>query len=271
MTKRQTRAFFFASTGLFSAIFIALTVDSHRQFPRLTHADQITPAVVAGKHVWHQKDCINCHTLLGEGAYYAPDLTKIAQQRGAAYLRTFLQDPWRFYSEERDRRIMPNLHLSDRQIDDLIAFLTWVSHIDTHGWPPRPILVSGAAVPGSNVGAPSPQPASSDPIAQGQALFGQAPPGCFACHSTAPGVSLVGPSLAGIAARAAERVASAEYHGKAKDAAGYIRESIAEPNAYVVPGPTYSSNGQSLMPGDFATTLHGAQIDAVVAYLMSLK
>ena len=38
--------------------------------------------MVAGKHVWHRKNCINCHTLLGEGAYYAPDLTKIAQQRG---------------------------------------------------------------------------------------------------------------------------------------------------------------------------------------------
>jgi nitric oxide reductase subunit C len=271
MTKRQTRAFFLASTGVFSAIFLGLTIDSHRQFPRLTHSDQITPAVIAGKHVWHQKDCINCHTLLGEGAYYAPDLTKIAQQRGAAYLRTFLQDPSRFYSEERDRRIMPNLHLSDRQIDDLIAFLTWVSRIDTHGWPPRPILVSGAAVPGSDVGAPAPQPASNDPVAQGQALFRRAPPGCFACHSTVAGVNLVGPSLAGIAATAAERVKNPEYSGKATDAAGYISESITHPNAYIVPGPTYSSQGQSLMPGDFAKTLDSTQMDALVAYLMTLK
>ena len=52
------------------------------QFPALTHADRITPDVIAGKHVWHRKNCINCHTLLGEGAYYAPDLTKIADQRG---------------------------------------------------------------------------------------------------------------------------------------------------------------------------------------------
>ncbi|MEP7326318.1 MAG: c-type cytochrome, partial [Gemmatimonadota bacterium] len=83
MTKRQTRAFFLGSTGVFSLIFLALTIDSHRQFPTLTHSDQITPSVIAGKHVWHRKNCINCHTLLGEGAYYAPDLTKIAEQRGA--------------------------------------------------------------------------------------------------------------------------------------------------------------------------------------------
>ena len=82
MTKRQTRMFFVGGTTLFSLIFIALTIDSHRQFARLTHEEMLTPQVVAGKHVWHRKDCINCHTLLGEGAYYAPDLTKIAQLRG---------------------------------------------------------------------------------------------------------------------------------------------------------------------------------------------
>jgi nitric oxide reductase subunit C len=271
MTKRQTRLFFYVSTALFAAIFVALTVDSHRQFPRLTHSDQITPAVVAGKHIWHQKNCINCHTLLGEGAYYAPDLTKITDQRGAAYLRSFLRDPSRFYSEERDRRLMPNQHLTDAQIDDVIAFLSWVSRIDTQGWPPRPILVSGASIPGTNIGAAPPEPASNDPIAQGQSLFRRTPPGCFACHSTAPGVNLVGPSLATIATTAAQRVKSTDYHGKATDAAGYIRESIMEPNAYVVTGPTFSSNGQSLMPTTFGTLLQPAQIDALVAYLMTLK
>src|SRR5215831_13046283 len=123
MTKRQTRLFFYVSTGICAAIFLALTIDSHRQFPRLTHSDQITPEVIAGKHVWHRKNCINCHTLLGEGAYFAPDLTKITQQRGSAYLTAFLKDPTKFYSEERDRRIMPNMNLSDSEIAEVIAFL----------------------------------------------------------------------------------------------------------------------------------------------------
>lgn len=271
MTKRQTRAFFLGSTGVFSLIFLGLTVDSHRQFRRLTHSDQITPDVIAGKHVWHRKNCINCHTLLGEGAYYAPDLTKITEQRGAPYLRSFLADPSRFYNEERDRRLMPNMKLSAPEIDQVIAFLAWVGKIDNQGWPPRPILVSGATIPGSNVGGPTPQPASNDPVAVGQALFGQSPPGCFACHSTAPGVNLVGPSLAGIAATAEARIKGPDYHGKASDAAGYIRESIREPNADLAPGPTFSSNGQSLMPPGFGQTLEPAQIDALVAYLMTLK
>lgn len=271
MTKRQTRAFFLGSTALFTLIFLALTIDSHRQFPALTHADQITPEVIAGKHVWHRKNCINCHTLLGEGAYYAPDLTKITDQRGAAYLRAFLADPAKFYNEERDRRLMPNLNLTPTEIDQLIAFLDWVGKIDTQGWPPRPILVSGATIPGSNVGGAAPQPASDDPVAVGQALFRQSPPGCFACHSTVAGVNLVGPSLAGIAATAATRIKAADYHGKATDAAGYIRESIVDPNAYLVAGPTYSSHGQSLMPSGFAQSLEPAKIDALVAYLMTLK
>jgi nitric oxide reductase subunit C len=271
MTKRQTRAFFLGSTGLFTLIFLGLTIDSHRQFPALTHADRITPDVIAGKHVWHRKNCINCHTLLGEGAYFAPDLTKIADQRGAAYLRTFLADPAKFYNEERDRRLMPNLKLTPQEIDQLIAFLGWVGNIDTHGWPPRPITVSGAAIPGSNVGGAAPRPASDDPVAVGEALFRQSPPGCFACHSTTPGVNLVGPSLAGIAATAAGRITGADYHGKATDAAGYIRESILEPNAHVLTGPTYSSNGQSLMPATFGRSLEPAQVDALVAYLTTLK
>ena len=103
MTKRQTRLFFVAGTTLFALVFIGLTIDSHRQFGRLTHEEKLTPEVVAGKHVWHRKDCINCHTLLGEGAYYAPDLTKIAQLRGEPYLRQFLKDPSRYYSEETAR------------------------------------------------------------------------------------------------------------------------------------------------------------------------
>ena len=270
-TKRQTRAFFLGSTGLFSLIFIGLTVDAHRQFPKLTHSDQNTAEVIAGKHVWHRKDCINCHTLLGEGAYYAPDLTKIAQQRGAPYLRAFLADPTKFYNEERDRRIMPNQKLSPKEIDEVIAFLTWVGNINTQGWPPRPILVSGATIPGTNIGGAAPTPASNDPIAVGQALFRQSSPGCFACHSTVKGVSLVGPSLAEIGERADARVKSPDYHGKATDAASYIRESILDPGAYLVPGPTYSVNGQSMMPPGFATSLTTAQVDGIVAYLMTLK
>jgi len=273
MTKRGARLFFFICTLLSALIFAILTIDSHRQFPKLTNAAAIDERVIAGKHVWHRQNCTNCHTLLGEGAYYAPDLTKIAAQRGAPYLRQFLKDPSQFYSEAADGRLMPTLKMTDQEIDDVIAFLGWVSRIDTQGWPPRPILVRGSALPGvaAALGVPAPKAVSQDPVELGRAAFNTTPPGCAACHSIAPGVNIVGPSLAGLPATAAARIASPDYKGKARDVAGYIRESIVDPNAYVLTGPTYSAGGHSLMPGDYGQTLKPDQIDHIVAYLQTLR
>jgi nitric oxide reductase subunit C len=271
VSARAARRFFFVSTLLSGLVFIALTIDSHRQFPKLTNAGEIDERVIAGKNVWHRENCINCHTLLGEGATYAPDLTKITSQRGAGYLREFLKNPSRFYSEARDGRLMPTLELSDADIDHVIAFMAWVGKIDTQGWPPRPILVKGSAVPGAVLGPSVTQPASTDPVELGRAAFNATPPGCAACHSIAPGVNIVGPTLAGMPATATARIGSADYKGKAKDAAGYIRESIVEPNAHVLTGPTFSAGGQSLMPHDYAQTLKPEQVDQIVAYLLTLR
>lgn len=272
MTKRQGRLFSIVSTLVISVVFIALTVHSHTRFDELTNADKITPAVLAGKQVWHKNNCTNCHTLLGEGAYYAPDLTKITAHRGAAYLKAFLKDPFQFYSEETHRRLMPNPRLSDAEIDSVIAFLDWISKIDNQGWPPRPILVTGASIPGTDLGRPQKtEAASSDPVAQGEALFRSTPPACFTCHSIAANVNLAGPSLAGIGSRGEQIVGSPDYKGKAKDAAGYIRESIVAPSAHIVPGQVYSAGGQSFMPGNYGKELKPEQIAHLVAYLETLK
>ena len=271
MTKRHTRMFFIGGTLLFAAIFVGMTIDSHRQFGTLTNADAITPEVSAGKDVWHDNNCINCHTLFGEGAYYAPDLTKITQQRGEAYLRAFLQDPSQFYSEQVHRRIMPNPNLSEQEITQVIAFLDWVSKVDNQGWPPRPILVSGGQMASAAAVAEPTAAASNDPVAMGEAVFRNTPPGCFACHSVSPGVNLAGPSLAGVGTRAAALVDSAGYGGAADDAEGYIRESIVNPHAHVVPGQIYSAGGRSFMPDNYETMISPEQIDQLVAYLVTLR
>lgn len=151
MNKKQTRLFAIGSSVIAALVFIGMTIDSHRQFGKLTNADKITPAVARGKDVWHKNNCINCHTLFGEGAYYAPDLTKITKHRGEAYLTAYLRDPSKFYDETRHRRLMPKQDLSETDITDLIAFLDWVSNVDNQGWPPRPILVTGATLPGSDL------------------------------------------------------------------------------------------------------------------------
>lgn len=288
MNKRQTRIFAIACTAITALVFLGMTVESHRQFGELTNAENITPAVVAGQDVWHENNCINCHTLFGEGAYYAPDLTKITQLRGEQYLHAYMRDPARFYDEQIHRRLMPKQDLSDEDITNLIAFLDWVSKVDNQGWPPRPILVTGASIPGTDLTAaqqahpaqressglpPGARPVTSgsDPVALGQALFRSVAPACNACHSIAPGVNMAGPTLHGIGSRAEALIGSEDYQGSASDVNAYIRESIVAPNAYIVPGPMYSANGQSFMPNTYVEALTPEQIDQLVAYIATLR
>ncbi len=256
MTRASSRRFFFVGTVLFTLVFIGLTVDTHRRLASRTHPENITDEVRRGLRVWGQYNCENCHTLLGEGAYYAPDLTQIVAQRGTPYLELFLADPSRFYSEERDGRLMPVLGLSEQEITDVLAFLEWVGRVDTNGWPPRPILVSGLAnraIAGAPDGA-----AAADPVVRGKAVFNGVG-ACSSCHSLEPGAALVGPSLAGVGARA--------------DARGedYLQRSILEPSAFLVPGDRYATpQGVSLMPPTYAQTLTPQQVADLVAYLKTI-
>ena len=269
MTKETTRRFFFAGTALFTLVFIGLTLHTHTTIARRTNGDRLDERVVRGLHVWARYNCENCHTLLGEGAYYAPDLTEIVAQRGKGYLSAFLADPAAFYSEERDGRLMPTLGLSSQEIDDVLEFLVWVDGIDTNGWPPRPILVSGAAprgLPGVETQADAERPGD-----RGKAIFNGAG-ACAGCHAVAPGVRLVGPSLAGIAVTAAERVKDPAYHGKATGAEEYLRESILEPSRFLAPGGNFATPaGLSFMPDHYSKVLDAGQVDDLVAYLDTLR
>ena len=269
MTTATTRRLFFLGTLIFTLAFIALTVHTHTTIADRTHTEHLTDDVRRGGRVWAKYNCENCHTLLGEGAYYAPDLTQVVQQRGAAYLAQFLANPAQFYSEERNGRLMPTLGLTAQEIADVLAFLAWVGQIDTNGWPPRPLLVSGVAVramPGVSGVASAPDPAS-----RGKALF-NGTAACASCHSVEPGVVLVGPSLAGVAKTAAERVQDPQYHGTAHRAADYLTESILQPSAFIVPGGVYASPEQvSFMPNTFDKTLKPEEVTDLVAYLMTLQ
>ena len=82
---------------------------------------------------------------------------------------------------------------------------------------------------------------------------------CSRCHDLAAGSVLVGPSMAGVAGRAGERVPGL-------DAEAYIRQSIMDPKAYTVEGFT-----EGLMPEDISTQLGQENLDAVVAFLLTLK
>lgn len=106
--------------------------------------------------------------------------------------------------------------------------------------------------------------ASSEPLAtptytpeqiQGKQVFTQH---CGSCHSLIPDTIIVGPSLAGIATRAATRQ-------EGMDATGYIMHSILQPDAYIVEG------FDNLMPVNFGKKLTGEELDEVVAFLLLQK
>lgn len=97
--------------------------------------------VAKGKMTLQAKNCINCHTVLGNGAYYAPDLTKswIDPYWGTRDVREqqmvdFIKDPTDKLHNSLGRR-MPRLGVTDEEARGLVAFLKWMSAIDTNGFP----------------------------------------------------------------------------------------------------------------------------------------
>ena len=88
---------------------------------------------------------MGCHTLLGEGAYYAPELTKVYERRGPEFIKAMLRDPQAMYPGQRR---MVQYHFTDAEIEAMVAFLQWIGGMDLNGFPPRPTLLP-VAVPGA--------------------------------------------------------------------------------------------------------------------------
>lgn len=179
LSKSQARTFFLGGTTVFSLIFIALTIDSMKQVPARTNQDQITPAVISGKQIWEDNNCMGCHTLFGEGAYYAPELTKVIERRGKPWLRIFLKDPEKMFPGQRK---MVNYHFNEKQIEDVIAFLEWCGKVDLNGFPKTPPL-QGLITPSGNGSGSS----LNEPV-----MFATI---CKACHAIGGVGGVVGPAL----------------------------------------------------------------------------
>lgn len=107
---------------------------------KLTEAEA-EALVSKGKLTTQAKNCMNCHTLLGNGAYYAPDLTKawLDPWWGSKEIRE--QQMVDFLMNPQDRlhnalgRKMPNLGITEEEARATVAFLKWMSAIDTNGFP----------------------------------------------------------------------------------------------------------------------------------------
>ncbi len=138
LTKNQARIFFLGGTVVFFLIFLGLSWHTlSQEVPKQTNAENITESVVRGKELFDKNNCMGCHTIMGEGAYYAPELTKVIDRKGEEYCKIVLQskEPW----QPRGRKMVAYA-MSDQEAEDMVAFLKWVGEMDLNGFPPEPDL-----------------------------------------------------------------------------------------------------------------------------------
>ncbi len=131
LSKKQAKTFFLAGSLVTFFIFIGLTIFSLSKAQDQSHSDKITESVARGKHLWEKNNCMGCHTIMGEGAYYAPELTNVIKRRGEVYVRTVLMSktPW----APRGRKMVAYA-MSEQDANDVIAFFKWIGNINLNGF-----------------------------------------------------------------------------------------------------------------------------------------
>lgn len=133
-TTSMARNIFYGGTVFFFLLFLALTFDTRSALPKRDNSANLTPAVEHGKKIWETRNCIGCHTLLGEGAYFAPELGNVYKRRGPDFIKGWIKaQP----TGAPGRRQMPQFNLTDAELDDLVAFLKYASEINSAKWPPN--------------------------------------------------------------------------------------------------------------------------------------
>lgn len=185
LSKSQARWFFVGGTVFFGAIFVFLTIDTLREIPARQNQDQMSADVIRGKHIWERENCMGCHTILGEGAYYAPELTQVVDRRGREWISVFMKDPEAMFP---GRRRMVQYDFSEEEIQDVIAFLAWIGEIDTNGFPPEPDLAPSVVVASASMASTSAKPEYFSTI-------------CVACHAVGGAGGVIGPALDGVGSR----------------------------------------------------------------------
>ncbi len=138
LSKKQARAFFLGGTLVTFLIFIGLTIFSLSKGSDQTHQENLSADVVRGKEIWESNNCMGCHTILGEGAYYAPELTKVIDRLNLKYngngeqvIKSILmsEGPW-----QPNGRKMVAYGMTETEATDVVAFFKWIGKIDLNGF-----------------------------------------------------------------------------------------------------------------------------------------
>lgn len=138
--KAMARNIYYGGSFFFILLLLGLTFDTMMVLPERDNRHLITESVAQGKHLWEANNCVGCHSIMGEGAYFAPELANVFDRYGAgdedafkAYLRGWMAaQPLNIPG----RRKMPQFNLTEDQVNALADFLIWTSRIDDNDWPP---------------------------------------------------------------------------------------------------------------------------------------
>ena len=137
-TKGMARNIYYGGGVFFFLVLIGLTVDTVQTIPSTDNRGNITEQVAAGKRLWEKNDCIGCHTLMGEGAYFAPELGNVYTRFGknTEAIKGFIKS--RPKNGIPNRRSMPQFNFTDEQLEQIAQFLKYVDGIKTaRNWPPN--------------------------------------------------------------------------------------------------------------------------------------
>jgi len=137
LTKSAARNIFYGGSVFFILVFLALTFDTTRALPGRDNRQNLTEQVAAGKLVWERNNCIGCHTLLGEGAYFAPELGNVYTRFGNSTeaIKIFIKS--RPAEGVPGRRSMPQFNLTEEELENIAQFLKYSSEINAAKWPPN--------------------------------------------------------------------------------------------------------------------------------------
>lgn len=189
------------------AAFAAISIGSFagRDRPQPSDIHPLTADAVEGQRVFQAYNCMDCHTVLGNGAYFAPDITgvyasdgpawtsalfsqlrvwptkamvdsEIARLTGEGKLKISNAEYYQTFTAAADdsatrggwKILMPRLPLKPEEVDALVAFLAYLSAMDTAGWPPETapspeILAREQGRLWRSSGGPTPPPVPTTP------------------------------------------------------------------------------------------------------------
>lgn len=302
--ERSGRRLAIAVFGAMLLVWIVLSAVSFIGNPSRTDPATVrfqTASAIDGKRVFQAYNCMGCHTIVGNGAYFGPDLTKTYRDAGPAWLMAFLGssgswppgaavDGWverlreqgvldvrssedyyarypgaRVRVSERGGRatLMPNVVFADGEPGALVAFMDYAARVDTRGWPP-PVKAEPAAVARArgDTGAARSVP-SAPAVSSDAAAGGEQLLLAFGCVGchSTDGTPRVGPTFKNLAGAA---VPLADGSSVVADQA-YLRESILDPQAKVVKGFPAGT-----MP-PFRGRLSDEQLASMLAFIEKVK